>query len=395
MKDEEVSQSHLLEKAERVAYLIAGFIRHTLTPEEHDELDAWVEASPENMQLFEDLTDEEKTTQGLNDFQQVNTQEGLKRLHQKIQAQARQTQSPRRLSRQLLIMAAAAIIMVAVSGILFFSGKKTTPPATAYTPPLHKTLLVTAAGDTIWLDKTPDGNLAVQGNTQVVKNNDLLSYHGKAQLGISQQTVLNTLTTQRGGQYSLQLSDGSKVWLNAVSSLRYPTAFTEHERKVMLSGEAYFEIAKEAARPFQVWVGNTRIEVMGTHFYVNAYGDDASVKVTVIDGSVRIVQGNESRVIKTGEEASIRQGKISVTKANLPQASGWHNDRLAFNNTPLSDVAKELARWYEVDITFRGHKNVHVSITIDRGLPLDKVVQLLEGTGNVHFSRTEKGLAIE
>jgi len=396
MKDEEHQLDPQLEKAERIAYLIAGFIRHTLTPEEHDELDAWVEASPENMQLFEELTDEQKSEQALRTFQQTDTSEGLRRLHEKIHAEALKTRSPRGFSRQLIIMAAAAVLVVAVSSILFFSNHKNNDNANTVTGRTSsRAYLRMAAGDTIWLDAAANGNLAVQGNTQIVKDSGLLSYHQTGERGINLETVMNTLATERGGQYSLLLPDGTRVWLNAASSISFPTAFTGRERKVTLVGEAYFEVAKDALRPFQVWVGNTLIEALGTHFNINAYGDEDAVRASLVDGSVRVVQGASSRMIRPGEEAQVSQGSIHVATANLARATGWHNGRLVFSNTALPTVARELSRWYDVDIAYRGRSNLHISIIIDRGLPLEKVIKLLEGTGNVHFKHTGDTYTIE
>lgn len=389
MKDEEHPLDPQLEKAERIAYLIAGFIRHTLTPAEHDELDAWVEASPENMQLFEELTDEQKSAEGLSYFQQVNTRDGLKRLHQKIQAEARRTQSPRRFSRRLWAMAAAAVLLAAVSILLFLNTRKT--PAAAAATSSYKALLRTASGDTIWLDQTADGNVAVQGNTQVVKNGGELSYHHTTRMGINQSTVMNTLSTRRGGQYSLLLPDGSKVWLNAASSISFPTAFTGHERKVVLTGEAFFEVVKDAARPFQVWVGQAYVEATGTRFDVNAYGDEALLRISLVEGTVRLVQGALSRLLRPGEEARLQAGNIHLQTANLAQATGWREGRLVFRNTPLSTIARELSRWYDEDIAYHGQKDLHISITINRGLPLEKLGRLLEATGNVQFVKSGQG----
>src|ERR1700694_5133600 len=208
-------------------------------------------------------------------------------------------------------LVAAAALLLAVAGLLFLLPHRVAPPRMAIkAQPPYKAVLQIANGAPISLDQAPDGNLAVQGNTQVVKDAGTLAYNRFPHLGIRQQTVENLLRTERGGRFTLILPDGSKVWLNAASAISFPSAFTGRERKVVVWGEAYFEVAKDAARPFQVWAGDTKIEVLGTHFNVNAYGDEPMIKAALIEGSVRVARGGIERLFRPGEEAQVSSGEI-------------------------------------------------------------------------------------
>ena len=247
----------------------------------------------------------------------------------------------------------------------------------------NKAVLTLANGSTIILETAENGTVTKQGDIEVVK-----PAHGELVYKLSNEkpteVLFNSIATPRGGQYQVILSDGSTVWLNAASNLRFPAAFVGRERKVALSGEAYFEVAKNASMPFIVEVdGKGEVEVLGTHFNVNAYNDDSVVHTTLIEGSVKVVgfAGGESHIIKPGEQAKIhRSGQLTINKdADIEQAMAWKNGTFHFINADLPTVTRQLSRWYDVDIKFKGAvPEKQFNGEIQRDLDLSQVLKLLE-----------------
>lgn len=262
--------------------------------------------------------------------------------------------------RWLSYVAAAAIL---VTGFFYFlkldrQSVTVAPKNVATNVPVikhggNKALLTLADGSTITLDSAANGNLAEQGGAAIVKlANGQLMY--RAADTKSTATVFNTLSTPRGGQYQLQLPDGSKVWLNASSSITYPAVFSDSERKIVMSGEAYFEVTKNPSKPFRVYlrgndgqVNDHPVEVLGTHFNVNNYEDEPSAVVTLLEGAVKI---NNSH-LKPGEAYS----RGNVNKVNAEEAIAWKNGYFQFDQADIKAVMRQIARWYDVDVKYEGN----------------------------------------
>jgi transmembrane sensor len=234
--------------------------------------------------------------------------------------------------------------------------------------------------------------LATQGNTQVLKLNDgQLQYKESSEVspsGGDLEGAFNTMSTPRGGQYQLTLSDGTKVWLNAASSLRYPATFTGKDRQVELNGEAYFEVAHNAAMPFKVNVaGKEEVEVLGTHFNINSYSDEPAVKTTLLEGSVKVtpainttISTQLATILKPGEQAQMQAGgKINrQTNVDIGKVMAWKNNIFNFNN---ENIMRQLSRWYNVDIRFEGTiPGIKFSGEIGRNLSLKQVLSILDET---------------
>jgi transmembrane sensor len=285
------------------------------------------------------------------------------------------SQEPRRTVRiQWLRLAAAAVLIGAIAtGTIFFAGHKAQlknpaiaiqTPATDIQPGSNKAVLTLADGSNISLDSAHTGQLTQQGRSQVLKLADGgLKYN--ALEGNSQKTAVtyNVLSTPKGGQYRLTLPDGSQVWLNAASSIRYPTAFTGTDREVEITGEAYFEIAKNASMPFRVHtvnhLGDTdpmTIVVLGTSFNVNAYADEDAILTTLLEGSVKIKKGNNSGLLKPGAQAQLQPtGTINwIPDADTEQATAWKNGVFEFDGQELSVIMRQISRWYDVDVVYEG-----------------------------------------
>ncbi|MGZ3850570.1 MAG: FecR domain-containing protein [Flavisolibacter sp.] len=388
-----------LKDAHRVAYLIAGHIKGTLTPLERRELDEWVEADERNVELFEELTDEDNIQKALAWYNKTDTEKALKKLHRRLHFPA----GSHLLSFWRWAGAIAALLILVIGMTFLIERKKPVTPNLARAqeqsndrkPGTNQAILTLSDGRELFLDQNRNGNIAVQGNTQVLKKENSLAYNTRPQLGIAQEPAFNTLTTPRGGVYSLVLPDGSRVWLNAASSLHFPTAFTGHQRVVELTGEGYFEVAKDPARPFLIQVNNTRIKVLGTHFNVNAYADEGFVRTTLIEGSVEISQSSgASKKIIPGEDAISDAIGIKVEPSDKEKVMGWHEGNFVFHNTPMKSVLKEIERWYSVEvINAAGNKN-HLNGTFPRTVPLSKLLAYLQETKSITFKWENDNLIV-
>ena len=264
-----------------------------------------------------------------------------------------------------------------------------------------KAILTLANGSQIILDSAANGVVAQQGKTEVMKlANGQLVYKGA---GDQENDVLyNTMATPRGGQYRLVLPDGSRVWLNAVSSIRFPTAFTGNERKVEITGEAYFEIVKDEFRPFRVLVkpvsGNDDMEVtvLGTHFNVNAYQDEPAIKTTLLEGSVKVTNGTNHTVIKPGQQTQLNiNGVIKVIQdADVAEVVAWKDGRFEFNDTDLKTIMRQVMRWYDVDVEYQNNMpERYFTANISRNKTLSGVLTILK-LSDVGFKLEGKKLSV-
>jgi transmembrane sensor len=292
---------------------------------------------------------------------------------------------------------AGAVVAVAV----------TRPQLPAPVPGGNKAVLILANGSTVLLDSTKNGLLATQGATNVVKvaGGQLAYARGGASAGsvpggegasagggkgttAGAAVLYNTIRTPRGGQYEVTLPDGSRVWLNAATSLRFPTVFAGADRTVELSGEAYFEVARVKDQPFKVKVGVMTVDVLGTHFDVMAYDDEESFMTTLLSGAVRVSGGDISKVLKPGEEAVVGwngQG-TTVAEVDTDQAVAWKNGLFQFESAGLKEVMRQVARWYDVDVRYEGTVERHFSGFIARSASLADVLHQLERAGKTSFT---------
>lgn len=300
---------------------------------------------------------------------------------------------------------AALVLLIASKTILYFlptdakTKKPQDPPvATAHDlPPGRNTAVLTLAdGHTITLDSAANGGLAQQGNTKVIKLNGQIAYASTGSAPAGDNLLFNTVSTARGNQYQLILSDGSKVWLNAASSLRFPTSFKGKERKVEVTGEAYFEIAKNPAMPFKVTVNGGEIDVLGTHFNVNAYSDESSVKTTLLEGAVSIKKGDATQMLSPGQQARFTsKGEMSLSKnVDVAQETAWKDGFFWFNNTDIHTLMRQVSRWYNVEVEFKGEiTDDGFTGKVSRNVSLSKLLNVLEQY-EIHFKIEEKKITV-
>lgn len=305
------------------------------------------------------------------------------------------------------IAAASLLTLVCITGYLKLHNRtqaaagqalQSHSPQKDISPGGDKAILTLANGEQIVLDTAKGGAISKQGNISVIKlDGGLIAYNGDSQKGGSQngtdgvtpqtEIAYNTLTTPRGGQYKVTLSDGTKVWLNAASSLHYPTAFAGGERTVEITGEAYFEVEKNPAMPFIVRVNGAEVRVLGTQFNIMAYGEEGEVHATLIDGGVKISKGNSSETLKPGQQARFTPaGALTVVNgSDIDDVIAWKNNLFSFNDADIQTVMRQIARWYDVDIKYAGKVVQHFDGNISRAVNVSKVFSMLELTGSVHF----------
>ena len=382
------------ELAKRIAYLINGYNLRNLSPGEDRELDDWVTASMRNQQLFEELTDPAKLKKWMGVMEKLDSKAAMEKLKSRIRFEP-QPRASFRWNSWPYWTAAAVLIGIIFLGAYWFEKKATTPsPVIALNQDLppggsHATLTL-GDGRTILLDTVKKGRIENSSGVQVLKDSGGLQYEMTEKKNA--ETLSDMIRTPAGGQFQVTLSDGTRVWLNASSSLKYPESFSDSLRKVVLTGEGYFEVAKNESHPFIVTVGNDEVRVLGTHFNVNAYPDNSETVVTLAEGSVKL---NGSELLRPGQQGSIdNTGKIVTGPADLETALAWKDGQFIFKMTPLQDLMKQVSHWYDAKIVYRDTISEHFNARIPRDVPVSRLLHLLEATGQVHFKIEDRTITV-
>lgn len=259
-------------------------------------------------------------------------------------------------------------------------------------PGKNKAILTLADGSTIIPENAGNGILATQGNVRLVKTTDgQIEYKGTGNV-----EIYNTLTVPRGGKVKmLILSDGTRVWLNSESSLHYPTAFVEKDRRVEITGEAYFEVAKIEGKKFFVTGDGITTEVLGTHFNVNTYADEPFVKITLLEGKVKVSNKSASGILKPGQQALIDSEIKVVDRVDAEEVMAWKNGKFQFTDASIETIMKQVTRWYDAEVVYEGKISGNFVADISRNVPVSKLLNLLELTNRVHFSIADKKIIVK
>ncbi len=317
-------------------------------------------------------------------------------------------EGPDKKNRSYYYAIAASVLIILSTGLYFYKGRTQAPaPVVNYSPIKvndvapggNKAVLTLADGSRIALDDVQQGEIAIQSGVSITKTSDgqLIYEKADAKLRVlNSYNLYNKIETPKGGQYQVNLPDGSKVWLNAASSLRYPAFFSGTERKVELTGEAYFEISPNKLMPFKVQSAGQTVEVLGTHFNINAYSNESQIKTTLIEGSVKVSENSAQKVsyLKPGQEALNRKGEILISAANIEQAIAWKKGNFQFNDMYLVDIMRQLERWYDVEIDYSEVPHTRYNAYMSRDINLSRVLEILEVTGRVKFSIEGKTIKI-
>lgn len=316
-------------------------------------------------------------------------------LFNKVLARAKEQEAPKQKVNYTRIAAAAVIVLLlSVGGYFYFNKgmlRETQHDIAAIKndvgPGRKGAILTLANGKTIVLDTASNGKLL-----------DNFTKSGESITVESAVMEYATLTTPKARTQQLTLSDGSKVWLNAASSIHFPTVFPGKERIVEITGEVYFEVAKNASKPFYVKVNDMQVEVLGTHFNVNAYSDEGAIKTTLIEGSVMvsIVNGQQSAVIKPGQQAQAIGSQLKVINdANINAIIAWKNGQFRFESQDIETIMRQISRWYDVEINYKAKTDKHFTGIISRNVNASEVLKMLEMTGEMHFSIDGKKVTVE
>ena len=377
----------------RIDYLVGKFFSRTCTEDEMQELAVWVRQNPDDAvaQVLENawvhFTDEQP-------MPEVTSERILGTIFSHKTKSLILEGEGRMASIRLWSKIAAAAVLIVAIGVYWWSGKGSTSGRVAGNRPEikvsdvppggNKALLTLGDGSTIVLDGAGNGNLANQGNTSITKSGkgELIYKAGNQQ---AQAVVYNTVSTPKGGQYHVVLPDGSKVWLNAASSLRFPTAFTGNERRVAITGEVYFEIAHNPKMPFLVNTLETEISVLGTHFNVMAYPDEKVIKTTLLEGAVKVSKAGRSAMLSPGQQARISDLSAAIrvlNDVNTDKEVAWKTGFFEFEDDNLESIMRQVSRWYDVDVTYEGNMSKeHFTGRLPRNANVSKVLKILSLSG--------------
>ncbi|MCS3797791.1 FecR domain-containing protein [Niastella sp. OAS944] len=382
----------------RLNSLIERFHNKTISDAEHEELLALLsqnEHAAIARKFFRDVME----SQGSNEpfFTEANSEAIYSSVQTKIGARE-QKRSVRMLPvwKWAGVAAAACVLLIAGYWVFKPAAQKEAQPVVQTenaNPDLlpgkkNKAVLILADNKQIVLDSTGAGVLSTQGNASVRKDaNGQIIYETGSANNIPAGVVYNILEIPNGGEYELVLSDGSKVWLNSASRIKFPVNFSGNTRDVELSGEAYFEIAKDKARPFKVHFNTSTVEVLGTHFNVNAYNNEATQAVTLLEGSVKVSNSLEGIKIKPGQQAMLgNENKLKVKEVDVEEAVAWKNGLFIFVDEDIKSIMRKLARWYDFTPEYQGNiGEEEFGGMISKYRNISEALKMFESTGTIHF----------
>lgn len=372
---------------ERIHYLLQQFTAKTLSQAEREELLVLAENSTSLLsdEIVKMIIAEEEHAVNIVD-------EKWNPVLNKILAVDKPTRSPKRILMRSLKWAAAAVVFIVFSFTAYLSlqKKKEHVFATDVAPGKNKAILTLADGKKISLSDAMNGDVAKEAGFSITKTADGQLVYSMAGSESTNDARLNTISTPNGGEWQIQLPDGSTVWLNAASSIQYSLNIgTAKQRVVKLDGEAYFEVAKNATHPFIVETDKQSVEVLGTHFNINSYKDELVTKTTLLEGSVRVSHKstNESEILKPGEQSLVSISGIDIKEVNVDESIAWKNGYFMFDNERQESILRKVARWYNVEVEYADAdaKNVMYYGTVSRFEKISKVLTKLEQTGQVRF----------
>jgi len=395
-----------------VSDLILKHLQNEISGEEQNALNEWIAKSEKNKQLFDELMDDDSLQNEMKlYYESKNATEGFKDLaFQTVFTEEEVTpvQTHKVIIMRRMAIAASLIGFIILASYFVFRNNRTEPKeqkkneaivTNDVLPGKQGAVLTLADGSKIYINDSANQNLATQGSTQILSKDGKLIYSGQGKNG--SEILYNTLATSRGQMYPIVLSDNSRIWLNSESSIKYPVAFVDNERRVEITGEAYFEIAHDASKPFIVSVNGTEIKVLGTKFNVNAYSDEDRTKTTLLEGSVLVKKGIQHTTIKPGQQAQVSndanndKGIHVVSDINTAEVIAWKNGLFNFDGEDIPTALRQLARWYNIDIVYAGEapKDKFMG-EVERNLNLSQALKILERAG-LQFTLEGKKLIVK
>lgn len=386
--------------------LYQRYIDETCTEEERAELLSIIAANPEDPQiegLMDDTWHQINTTE-IQAFQNADMV-----LDNILQAHNKPVVKKFNWYRYAV---AASVAFALTATIYFFATRNTltkqgNETANQITPGTNKATLTLADGKVISLDSAANGEIAQQAGIMISKTKDGQLIYDISKKQATTDLAYNTIATPRGGQYQVNLPDGTKIWLNAASSLKYPAVFNGEKRRVELTGEAYFEVAKDKNHPFVVATDNQEIEVLGTHFNVNSYADESATKTTLLEGSVKVASRAATNgslntkysvlntILKPGQQSVLRNNGLNVYTVDTEEAVAWKSGYFQFNESDLGSILRQLSRWYNIDVVVEGKLPDDLfHFKIPRNYSLDEVLKIFE-TNGINFKTEGRKLIVK
>lgn len=385
-----------LDKAFHASELIAKYLQNSLEDDEPQELDSWIEESNENRQLFSELTDPEQLQQYLQDFERINAgkKAALRKIRRKIFMRKVKVFQFIPLAVLRYVAAAAVIGAIVITGLYLYNqqsaNKQTTAnryqgnPQDIAIGDGNAVILELSNGTLVELDSSKMGLLAQEGGVNVLKQQgDRIMYDAGSQS--SGPVALHSIRTPKGKTYQVVLPDGSKVTLNALTKLEYPTVFTGNKRTISLHGEAYFEIVNDRNKPFMVDVAGMNITVTGTQFNVNGYENEPVVKTTLFEGGVKITAENVMEVgLKPGQQLvydSVAKA-YKIANPDMDATVAWLNNLFNLDNADVPTLMREISRWFDVDVVYaNGIPDGHFEGQIPRNMDFAEIIKVLNAGG--------------
>lgn len=383
-----------MDKHKKIGELIYKYAQGDLTNEEKNVLEAWLNENEKNKDILEELMNPENVSEALTAYHPKNKLRIKENLWNAIRPQLKdfRDSSFRKKIIRITSIAAAAVLIVSLT--IFFLWKADDKASSnrmvsndIVAPSQNKATITLANGQKLLLDSALSGTLVLQGDQKLIRQADGKLIYKESEEVKNSEPVFNTLENPKGSKVvDLTLSDGTHIWLNAGSSLTFPVSFPDHERVVTLKGEGYFKVSHNPSKPFIVNTGDAKIQVLGTEFNVNAYQNNANIKVTLLKGSVKLNTKTATRDLKPGQQASIQDGISISNNVNLDEVMAWKNNRFIFNDSGIEEIMKQLENWYNIKVEYIGKPTNEVFMgSISRNVNLSQILALLSETQAVHF----------
>lgn len=383
------------QNAFELADLIARYIKDELSFAEESVLMDLLESDKENYQLLEYYKNTAVNQESIDYMSGLDVSKAWQKV---VEKKIKGEKMHKSISWSWLRYAAVLFIMISIGGWWIHYNNKPIEKSSLsqkhdILPGTEKATLLLSDGTEMELS-AGSRTMKERDGTQLTSSSGELSYMaGSTELEKS-ATLYNTLKVPKAGTYSVVLPDGSRVWLNALSSLRFPLSFDKNERKVFLEGEAYFEIKKNTVQPFKVMVKGQEVKVLGTAFNISAYG--SHTVTTLFHGAVKVKSGNQESLLSPGQEALMYKDRIDIRTADLSRATAWKEGYFYFNEDKIQDIMEQLSRWYDVDIYYEGKiSDQHFGGTMNRNIKLNEALEMLKDISQLNFELQGRKLIVK
>ena len=376
-----------MKEAFEIARIIQKSLKGKLSESEERQLSGWRKVSDENERAFQRMISEDFYTIGMEKLEMYDSRVAYGRFLQKKYQQRRKRRFLINMARVAAVALPFVIALVLYVGLNREEEQMVRPSlASNILPGTSKAVLTLANGQMIPLGKEATDSTIITDGTQISASGSGVTYASGVE---SESVVYNKLEIPRGGEFCLTLSDGTRVWLNSETSIQYPVAFGAKERRVFVQGEAYFEVAKDANKPFTVQFMSSSVTVLGTSFNIRAYPEEKRSQTTLAEGSVRIYSPGSSMLLKPGEQVEVNalSGEMVKREVEVKSFTSWKDGRFVFEQQPLEDIMRTLERWYDIRVIFEdeGAKRISLSGNMKRYGDFSQVMKMLQMTGDVRF----------